>query len=124
MSAASSVPPNRSRSRCGAAKAHSNGTCWSSTMPIRRASGSLDRSASASGSPESASFTGTTAILSSEGEEDPALAGGGAVDARPAARPSAPGTQPLDLDLQQQLVAGADDAPEAHLLHPAEQRQL
>ncbi len=52
MAAASSLPPRRRLSSAGPAKAHSRGTCWSRTIPIRRASGSLVRRASASGLPD------------------------------------------------------------------------
>ena len=44
--------PSRSTSSAGPRKAHSSGICWSRTIPIRRASGSLLSRASALGSPE------------------------------------------------------------------------
>ena len=51
MAVASSWPPRRSLSVAGPLKAHSIGTCWSSSMPISRASGSVISSWSAAGSP-------------------------------------------------------------------------
>ena len=53
MAAASSRPPRRSFSLSGAENAHSSGTCWSSTIPMRSANGSSDRRRSAASSPES-----------------------------------------------------------------------
>ena len=44
--------PRRSLRSRGELKARSSGTCWSSTIPIRRANGSSESSWSACGSPE------------------------------------------------------------------------
>src|SRR3954451_12614839 len=66
MAAASSFCPNRCWSSYGPWKAHSSGICWSRTIPIRSASGSEARRASASGSPARASVFLTTPPIFSD----------------------------------------------------------
>jgi hypothetical protein len=58
MAAASSEPPRRCFSSSGAENARWSGTCWSSTNPIRSASGSRAISSSAAASPVKCSRSG------------------------------------------------------------------
>src|SRR5487761_1328227 len=60
ISPASRSRAKRLRNSAGAAKAHSRGTCWSRTIPTRSASGSVERSLSASSSWARCSVTRAT----------------------------------------------------------------
>lgn len=62
-----------------------------------------------------------TRIAVGEGEQEASFAGGVAVDGGAAGTPPSTRAETLEFDLEDELVAGTDEAAESHPLHTAEE---